>query len=96
MAYEPKTKKNGADPREFLIAVTDGDRRNDAFRILEMMEEISGEPAVMWGDSIIGFGRYSYRYASGLSRRTLNETETGAFSQITQERHVEFSRQLSR
>jgi hypothetical protein len=65
MAYVPKTTKNQSDPREFLIAATEGDRRNDAFRILEMMEEISGEPAVMWGDSIIGFGRYSYRYASG-------------------------------
>ncbi|MFP4210000.1 MAG: DUF1801 domain-containing protein [Alkalispirochaeta sp.] len=67
MAYEPKTKKNETDPREFLTATTDGERRDDAFRILEMMEEISGEPAVMWGDSIIGFGTYTYRYAGGHS-----------------------------
>jgi hypothetical protein len=67
MAYEPKTKKNEKDPREFLKETTDGERYNDALRILEIMEEISGEPAVMWGDSIIGFGTYTYRYASGHS-----------------------------
>lgn len=53
------------EPRSFLATITDEQQRDDSLRLLEMMEEISGQPAVMWGDSIIGFGSYSYRYASG-------------------------------
>jgi len=38
----------------------------DAFSILELMQNITGEPPVMWGPSIIGFGTCHYKYASGL------------------------------
>ncbi|MDA3948747.1 MAG: DUF1801 domain-containing protein [Spirochaeta sp.] len=65
MAQEPKTKRTDSDPRAFLERITDEQQKADSYRILSMMEEISGEPAQMWGDSIIGFGSYSYRYASG-------------------------------
>jgi len=65
MAQEPKTKKTAVDPRSFLDTISDEQQKSDSMRILTMMEEISGEPAVMWGDSIIGFGSYTYRYASG-------------------------------
>ena len=40
-------------------------RKKDNFRILEMMGKIAGEEPVMWGGSIIEFGRYHYKYASG-------------------------------
>lgn len=63
--YEHKTKPTGASVDEFIAAVPNERRREDAYRLREIMEEISGEPAVMWGPSIIGFGRYHYRYASG-------------------------------
>ena len=49
----------------FLARVPDEQRREDARRLCAMMQEITGEPAVMWGTSIIGFGTYHYRYASG-------------------------------
>mgnify|MGYP003693649625 CR=1 FL=1 len=39
--------------------------REDARRLCIVMEEITGEPPAMWGMSIIGFGTYHYRYASG-------------------------------
>jgi hypothetical protein len=65
MAQEPKTKRTDSDPRAFLEKISDEQQKADSFKILGMMEEISGEPAQMWGDSIIGFGSYFYRYASG-------------------------------
>lgn len=40
-------------------------RRRDAHTLLGIMTRISGEPARMWGPSIVGFGRYHYRYPSG-------------------------------
>ena len=40
-------------------------RREDGFVILEMMRQIMGLGPEMWGSSIIGFGDYHYRYASG-------------------------------
>ena len=46
----------------FLARVPDEQRREDAW---QLMREITGEPPVMWGTSIIGFGMYHYRYASG-------------------------------
>ncbi len=62
---EPKTKKNNASVTEFLNSVADEQKRKDSFALVQMMEEITGEPASMWGDSIVGFGSYHYKYASG-------------------------------
>jgi len=65
------TKKSAAMRRTeasvagFLAAVPDEQRRQDARRLCAMMREITGEPPAMWGTSIIGFGAYHYRYASG-------------------------------
>ena len=54
------------DPvEEFLARVPDDRRREDARRLCAMMAEITGEPPAMWGSSIVGFGTYHYRYASG-------------------------------
>ena len=62
---ELKTKKNEASVEEFLHAVPDEQQRADAHRVLELMQEITGEEPAMWGASIIGFGQMRYRYASG-------------------------------
>ena len=62
---ENKTKENDASVADFLNAVPDEDKRADAWRVLRLMEEETGEPPRMWGDSIVGFGRYHYKYASG-------------------------------
>ncbi len=50
---------------EFLARVPDEGQREDARRLCAMMQEITGDPPAMWGTSIIGFGSYHYRYASG-------------------------------
>jgi hypothetical protein len=63
--YEQKTQPTATSVDAFLEAIEDDARRKDAIRLREVMEDISGEPAVMWGPSIVGFGRYHYRYATG-------------------------------
>jgi hypothetical protein len=60
-----KTKLNDDSVEEFLNTVEDEQKRKDSFTLLNMMEEITGEPAKMWGDAIVGFGSYHYVYASG-------------------------------
>ena len=62
---ELKTKPTGISVDAFLDGVADPQRRADAQRVRAMMERLSGEPAAMWGPSIVGFGSYSYRYESG-------------------------------
>jgi hypothetical protein len=60
-----KTQPNQQSVQEYLRQIEDPHQQKDAKRILQLMEEISGETAKMWGDSMIGFGSYHYRYASG-------------------------------
>ena len=60
-----KTQQNDADVEGFLAAVENDRRREDSFTVLELMKRITGEKPKMWGTSIIGFGSYHYRYASG-------------------------------
>ncbi len=62
---ELKTQRNDGDVDAFLDAVEHDGRREDAFVLRAMMEEITGETAFMWGDSIVGFGTYHYAYESG-------------------------------
>ncbi len=62
---EPKTKKNDADVDAFLDAVENEGRRQDAKEVRALMEESTGEPAVMWGPSIVGFGTRTQTYANG-------------------------------
>lgn len=63
--YEPKTKETDASVIEFIEAVENPKKRQDAYKLLEVFEETSGYPAKMWGSSIIGFGSYHYVYATG-------------------------------
>ncbi|WP_332676652.1 DUF1801 domain-containing protein [Brevundimonas sp.] len=65
MAYEARTKPTDISVADFVAAVENPQRRADAETLCALFEEISGEPATMWGPSIIGFGKYHYRYASG-------------------------------
>ena len=60
-----KTKKNDASVEEFLAGIPHDRRREDCRVVVEMMTEITGEEPAMWGSSIIGFGTYHYKYASG-------------------------------
>ena len=60
-----KTVRTGASVGDFLAAVPDPKRRADAQTLVALMAEATGAAPEMWGDSIIGFGCYHYRYASG-------------------------------
>ncbi|WP_297337115.1 DUF1801 domain-containing protein [Algoriphagus sp.] len=62
---ENKTQPTEASVEDFLHQVESPKKREDAFRIKQIMEEVTGEKAVMWGDSIVGFGQYHYKYESG-------------------------------
>ena len=50
---------------DYLATVENDQRRADARTLIEIMRDITGEPPAMWGPSMIGFGSYHYRYASG-------------------------------
>lgn len=62
---ELKTKPTQASVKEFLNQIADKERREDCFAVAKIMEEITGEKPKMWGSSIVGFGTYHYKYASG-------------------------------
>ena len=62
---EAKTKPTPVNVDAFIAAVEKPTRREDATVVRQMMERVTGAPATMWGPSIIGFGSYHYRYASG-------------------------------
>ncbi len=62
---ETKTKETGRSVETFLQGIEDEQRRKDARVFLDLMKRITGESPKMWGDSIVGFGRYHYRYESG-------------------------------
>lgn len=57
-------KPTGADPDEYLAAVTPAVRQRDAHALSRLMTRITGEEPAMWG-SIVGFGSYHYRYPTG-------------------------------
>lgn len=65
MASENTTQPTDADVEAFLAAVEHPVRRRDAHRLVELLSHVTGEPPRMWGSSIVGFGKYHYRYATG-------------------------------
>lgn len=62
---ENKTVANDLDVAEFLAGVADERRRAETQTVIGMMRRVTGEEPQMWGTSLIGFGRYHYRYDSG-------------------------------
>jgi hypothetical protein len=60
-----KTKPTNISVDDFILKIESQKKREDAFALKIMMEEITGEKAVMWGPSIVGFGSYHYVYDSG-------------------------------
>lgn len=59
---EPKTKKTSASVPAFLKSVENEQRRKDAFELLEIFKQTTKLPPILWGDSIVGFGEYHYKY----------------------------------
>lgn len=62
---ELKTKVNDASVTKFLDGVADERRRRDCQTLLELMSKVTKSEPKMWGTSMVGFGSYHYRYASG-------------------------------
>jgi hypothetical protein len=62
---ENKTLATGASVEEFLAGVEHPVRRQDGSRLLALMSALTGQEAEMWGPTIVGFGRYHYKYESG-------------------------------
>ncbi|HLU09861.1 MAG TPA: DUF1801 domain-containing protein [Oceanobacillus sp.] len=62
---ENKTVPTNQKAEDFLNTVEDERKRKDSFTILELMKEVTGMEPVMWGTSIVGFGSYHYKGASG-------------------------------
>lgn len=59
------TQLTGANVDEFIASAQPDGRREDAVVIKNLFQQVTGAPAQMWGPSMIGFGEYHYRYASG-------------------------------
>lgn len=62
---ELKTKKNEASVQDYIDGIDDENRRADCMAVMDVMRKVTGAEPAMWGDSIVGFGSYHYKYASG-------------------------------
>ena len=63
--YVLKTKETDQDIVEFIESIENQSKKDDAYKLVDIFTETSGFPPKMWGASIIGFGSYHYKYASG-------------------------------
>lgn len=60
-----KTTETQASVSDFINQISDEAKRNDAIRLVDIFKNQTGFAAILWGPSIIGFGSYHYKYASG-------------------------------
>src|SRR2546423_275573 len=60
-----KTKPTDQNVESFLNSISDDQKREDCFTLLELMKQVTQLEPQMWGSSIVGFGSYHYKYASG-------------------------------
>jgi len=64
--YKLKTKETDQDVVEYIeSSLTSNTKKEDAYKLIDIFSEITGLPPKMWGTSIIGFGTYHYKYATG-------------------------------
>lgn len=63
--YELKTKKTNRSVRAFVSRIKEIDKRNDVNALIKIFTKVTRQKAVMWGDSIVGFGEYHYKSSSG-------------------------------
>jgi len=62
---ELKTRPTKVSPASFIAGIADAATRRDCRTLMAMMKKATGAPPVMWGPSIVGFGRHHYVYESG-------------------------------
>src|SRR4051812_7908226 len=58
---EPKTKPTNVSVTDFLGSIEPAEKREDGMELLKLFHKVTGEEAVMWGTSIVGFGTYHYK-----------------------------------
>ena len=99
---ENKTKQTKASVAAYLAAITDATRRTDCEDLAKLLAKATKHPAKMWGTSIVGFGSYHYKYASGregdwlvtgFSPRKQNLT---LYIMMGFEKHAELMKQLGK
>jgi Domain of unknown function (DU1801) len=66
-----KTTPNDQSVDQFLNTIADERKRQDSFTLLQLMHQVTGLEPKMWGGSIVGFGSYHYKYASGREGDTI-------------------------
>lgn len=71
MAMEPKMKSAALNRDAFLAGIESAERRAEAQRLLDIFGRVTGWEPRLWGASLVGFGRYAYRYDSGHSGESL-------------------------
>ena len=62
---ENKTKETVVDPHHFIKQIDDEQKRKDSEELVRLMSKATGKPPKMWGPTIVGFGKYRYKYESG-------------------------------
>lgn len=62
---ELKTKENDQSVEAFLSSIEDAQKQADCRALVAIMQDATGAAPRMWGESIVGFGHYHYKYASG-------------------------------
>jgi len=62
---EPKTKPTTESVSAFIGQISDQTRREDCLKVIDIMKAVTKEEPVMWGSSIVGFGRHRYQYSGG-------------------------------
>src|SRR5215210_3347944 len=62
---EQKTKPTEQSVQEFIDKIPDEQARDDCYALIKLMKRVTGSAPKMWGSSIIGFGKYHYKYESG-------------------------------
>ncbi len=66
MAVKNKTAATGVSVKDFINSYVEKDeKKEDSFRLIELMKKWSGHEPKMWGPTIVGFGSYHYKYESG-------------------------------
>jgi len=66
-----KTVPTDAGVEKFLSGLADERQRQDSLKLVELMKQVTGLEPKMWGSSIVGFGSYHYKYASGREGDTI-------------------------
>ena len=60
-----KTRPTDVSAESHIAAIANEEQRNDARSLVALMRNVTGQEPRMWGPSIVGFGSYHYKYASG-------------------------------